>query len=288
LIYGLMPSMPRKPATSATAPVAPSPLPADTRAPRADGVQARARILTAALKLFAQHGFAKTSTREIAMAAQANIGAISYYFGDKAGLYRAVFTEPLGSPHEDMAQFDDANLTLRESIHGFYASFLAPLKQGHLVQQCMRLHFREMLEPTGMWAQELEQGIKPAQQALLNTLCRHLGVKKVDDDMQQLCFAVVALALQMFMGRDVIDAIAPQLVDSPQAIDRTTERMTLLALSMIEGERQRRLEHPRRSNLKAPLEASALAKAQSRPTSQASQKPKQSETRQQRARRPAE
>ena len=50
----------------------PSPLPADAagvRKPRADGVEARARLLRAALKLFAQKGFAKTSTREIAQAA---------------------------------------------------------------------------------------------------------------------------------------------------------------------------------------------------------------------------
>lgn len=225
------------PTPLASAPAKPA---TDSRRPRADGLEARARILTAALALFAQHGFAKTSTREIALAAQANIGAISYYFGDKAGLYRAVFTEPLGSPHEDTAKFDNADLTLRESIHGFYTGFLAPLKQGHLVQQCMRLHFREMLEPTGMWAQELEHGIKPSQLALLNMLCRHLGVKTVDDDMQQLSFAVVALALQMYMGRDVIDAIAPQLVNNPEAIDRTTHRMTLLALAMVEGERARR------------------------------------------------
>jgi TetR/AcrR family transcriptional regulator, regulator of cefoperazone and chloramphenicol sensitivity len=226
-----------------SAPSAPPPAPpaaTDSRRPRADGLEARARILAAALGLFAQHGFAKTSTREIAIAAQANIGAISYYFGDKAGLYRAVFTEPLGNPHDDAAQFDRVDLSLQEAIHGFYSHFLAPLKQGHLVQQCMRLHFREMLEPTGMWQEELENGIKPAQQALTNTLCRHLGVKKVDDDMQQLAFAIVALALQMFMGRDVIDAIAPQLVNSPEAIDRTTGRMTQLALSMIEGERARR------------------------------------------------
>jgi len=45
-----------------------------------------------------EQGFAKTSIREIALAAQANVASISYYFGDKAGLYRAVFSDPRTNP----------------------------------------------------------------------------------------------------------------------------------------------------------------------------------------------
>ena len=87
---------------------------AETRKQRVDGAEARARLLTTALRLFAEHGFARTSTREIAQAAGVNIAAISYYFGDKAGLYRAVYTEPLGSPGDDIALYDAPGLTLRQ------------------------------------------------------------------------------------------------------------------------------------------------------------------------------
>ena len=47
---------------------------------------ARERLMLAALKLFAQQGYAKTSVRAIAAEANANVAAISYYFGDKAAL----------------------------------------------------------------------------------------------------------------------------------------------------------------------------------------------------------
>lgn len=63
---------------------------------RTDSVVARERLLHSGLRLFAQQGFTKTSTRELAEAAGVNVASISYYFGDKAGLYRAVFMEPLG------------------------------------------------------------------------------------------------------------------------------------------------------------------------------------------------
>ena len=71
---------------------------AETRRQRAAGGEARQHLLLTALRLFSEKGFAKTSTRTIAKEAGVNIASISYYFGDKAGLYRAIFNEPLGNP----------------------------------------------------------------------------------------------------------------------------------------------------------------------------------------------
>ena len=119
------------------------------RKARSDGVQSRERLLHAAMRLFAEQGFAKTSTREIALAAGTNIASISYYFGDKAGLYRAAFTEPAPKPHEDLADFTNPALTPRESLPAFFGQLLGPLKQGDLARMCMRLYYPEMLEPTG-------------------------------------------------------------------------------------------------------------------------------------------
>lgn len=211
-----------------------------SKAQRSDGIDARKRLLLTALKLFAEKGFSQTSTREIALAANANIGAISYYFGDKAGLYRAVFTEPIGSSKDDIPLYDQPHFTLRESLEGFFDSFLEPMKQGELVQHCVRLHNREMIEPTGMWAQEVEQGIKPAHKAMVSVLCRHLKLAQADDDLLQLVFAIAALPLQMLLCRDVFMAIAPQLVNSPAAIDRAAARMADFAEYMVAGEKARR------------------------------------------------
>lgn len=243
------------------------PLP-DTRKPRADGEQSRERLLHAALGLFAENGFARTSTREIALAAGANIGAISYYFGDKAGLYRAVFTEPLGNPKDDIALYDQPHFTLRQSLDGFFSSFLEPLKQGAMVQQCVRLHFREMLEPTGLWAEELENGIKPAHAALVGVLCRHLGLKEADDEVHRLAFAMVALAIQMFVCRDVIDAIRPQLLADPRAIDVSAARLADMAEAMVacEAARRRSADHPSAAPDPTPLQAREPTGARTRLT----------------------
>ena len=212
----------------------------EARKQRSDGAHARAHLLHAALRLFSEKGFAKTSIRDIAQAAGANVAAISYYFGDKAGLYRAVFTEPLGSARDDIALYNQPHFTLRQSLEGFFAGFLEPLRQGELVQLSTRLHFREMLEPTGLWAEEINNGIKPAHAALVKVLCRHLDLSKADDEVHRLAFSITGLAIQMFVSREVVDTIRPQLFDAPDAVEQWAASLVAYAEAMVTVETARR------------------------------------------------
>lgn len=216
------------------------PVAARSRVPRSDGEQARKRLLHAALRLFADKGFAKTSTREIAQAAGVNIAAISYYFGDKTGLYRATFTEPLGSPRDMMPLFRQPGLTTRGAIEAFFTHFLEPMKQGELVQQCLRLHLREMLEPSSQWAEELRRDIQQPHAAIVAVLCRHLGLARADDDVHRLAFSISSLAVMLFVNQDVIQAIRPGLIRTAKAVDAWTPRLIEDAMALIELETRRR------------------------------------------------
>lgn len=211
----------------------------DTRKTRSDGAQSRERLLLAAMRLFAEQGFANTSTREIALAAGANIASISYYFGDKAGLYRAAFSEQTPCPPEDLAAFTDPSLSLRAALRAFYAALLCQLKQGDLARLCMRLWFREMLEPTGLWSEKIDNGIKPAHAGLMLVLGRHLGLAEPDDDVARLAFCVVGLAIQLMVTRDVIDQLHPTLLADDAAIDSWMARLVDYAEAMVNAEQAR-------------------------------------------------
>ena len=50
-------------------------------------------LTRAATRLFADHGFDGASVRAITRAAQANLGAVTYHFGTKRGLYEAVLEQ---------------------------------------------------------------------------------------------------------------------------------------------------------------------------------------------------
>lgn len=222
--------------------IAPSPAP--VRKSRTDGTDARTHLLQTALRLFSEKGFAKTSIREIALAARANMASISYYFGDKAGLYRAAFTEPMGSASDNISLYNQPGLTLHQALGGFFTGFLEPLKQGEMVQLCTRLHFREMMEPTGLWDEAVDNGIKPAHNALVDVLAGHLGLSSPDDDLHRLAFSITGLALQLFVGRDIVHTIRPQLLGQADAIDQWNERLVMFASAMVEAETRRRAPKP--------------------------------------------
>ena len=202
---------------------------------------ARSRLVISALRLFAEKGFEGATTREICELAGANISAIRYYFGDKAGLYRAAFTEPMcDAPcHSNIDTF--ASLPLSEALRLFFKEFLDPLKRGEELRLVMKLHFREMIEPTGAWQQEIDAEIKPQHEALVSLLKQHLGLKRVDVDVHRLAFAIIGMAVHYYVGHEVVSAISPQLLNTPKAIDTLGDRLAGYAVAMIEGELKRRL-----------------------------------------------
>jgi AcrR family transcriptional regulator len=53
------------------------------------GEETRARIITAAMRLFGEKGYEGASTRDIAVAAGVNAPALQYYFDNKEGAFRA-------------------------------------------------------------------------------------------------------------------------------------------------------------------------------------------------------
>lgn len=215
-------------------------LPERHRAARSDGEQSRGRLLHAGLRLFAQHGFSKTSTREIAEAAGTNVAAISYYFGDKAGLYRAVFLEPIDTAPPDLSPLFAGACSLREGLRCMLSGFIEPLKHDETARLCIKLHCREMLEPTGLWEEEITNGIKPMHAALVALLCRRFELKRADDEVQRLAVSIAGLGVHLFVSRDVIEALAPQLSATPEAVDLWAERLVMYAEAMIDAEQKRR------------------------------------------------
>jgi TetR/AcrR family transcriptional regulator, regulator of cefoperazone and chloramphenicol sensitivity len=203
---------------------------------------ARSRLVTSALRLFAEKGYESASTREICEAAGTNISAIRYYFGDKAGLYRAAFTEPMGESCCGANIGDYADLPLSEALGRFFSEFLEPLKKGEELGLVMKLHFREMIEPTGAWQQEIDAEIKPQHEALVTLLKGHLGLPDIDIDLHRLAFSIIGMAVHFYVGQDIVAAISAPMLSTPKAIDILAARLTGYAVSMIAGEAERRAQ----------------------------------------------
>ena len=60
---------------------------------REDGEVTRRHILETAVRLFAEHGYADTTSKMICKEAGVNIAAVNYHFGSRDDLYRAVLED---------------------------------------------------------------------------------------------------------------------------------------------------------------------------------------------------
>lgn len=66
------------------------------------GEETRRRILSAASQIFGERGYASATTRMIAQKAETNLPSLTYYFGNKEGLYRACADEIVADYHKSV------------------------------------------------------------------------------------------------------------------------------------------------------------------------------------------
>jgi hypothetical protein len=144
------------------------------------------------------------------------------------------------APVEQLERFGNTTLSLTDALRDLYRNFLTPLREGDTARLCMKLQMREMLEPTGLWQHELTHQIKPMHDAMLAVLCRHMGLKRVDDDLRRLAISIAALGVHLQIAGDVIDVLAPSLLGSAAAHDLWLERLVMYAMAMIDADVRRR------------------------------------------------
>ncbi len=83
------------------------------------------RILEAAEKLFADRGFDGTSIRDIASEADANVSMISYYFGSKENLMKAIIRQKVSDSQKSLEEvMADTTTTPVEKIQIFIRRFV--------------------------------------------------------------------------------------------------------------------------------------------------------------------
>jgi AcrR family transcriptional regulator len=225
-----------------------APVPATAADASARQPSAREELVRHATKIFAAKGFAAASTREICDAAGVNVAAIHYYFGDKEGLYRETLLRPIAEVVEAFGRFDDPALPFEQSMRMFFAPLLgvaAGDRDAVFEAQVMKMHLREMLEPSAAFRDVVGQTILPAHQALAGILARHCRLQAPDDDLHQLAFALVAMANDYCMSREFMKLLAPGVLDRPQANEKILERLVGYARALLDHEIARRREAAR-------------------------------------------
>jgi AcrR family transcriptional regulator len=230
------------------------------------GAATRGRLLQVALAEFAARGYAGASTREICEAAGVNPASIHYHFTDKAGLYRAVIVEPLQSLFEPLEQMHAAMPPDPEgALRAVYEVMFAPMRvRDRDVMNLIRLHFRELAEPTGVLGDTAIRATAPMFHRVLAIVSSSVTGRAdsdppEDDDIRRLTFCLIGMAFDFYTTTEERRVFAPGLLEHPADVDRLIARLALYGAAMIDAERRRRL----RSGTEEP--------AQPRPTQSLSQ-----------------
>lgn len=199
------------------------------------------RLVREAARIFADKGFDAASTRAICQAASANVAAIHYHFGDKAGLYRAVLKASIDQVTAALPTPEAlAALPIEQALHQWLRAFLSPLSGGEITQWFTRIHLRETLEPTPMMQTVIGEFVVPQFQHLVEHLARHCGLAEPDDELRRLAFAITALMNDYCLSQHWMQALAPGLLAGDDALARTLDRLTGYAHALVQHEVQRR------------------------------------------------
>ena len=200
---------------------------------RAD--QTRATLIRAALRLFGTQGFDGTSTRDIAAAANANIGSIAYHFGGKEGLHEACarhivetmqeLARPVltALPDAGSLQPDQAEALLRLALERMAGFVIGQPEAGAIVSFILR----ELDRPTAALDTVYTGVFEPVHRRFCEVWAAATGEDAESDATKIRVFTLIGQVIYFRIGREAVrrrmgwdrvgEAETAQVVEAAQA-----------------------------------------------------------------------
>ena len=175
------------------------------------------RLLAAGARLFAERGYADVSTRALTQTADVNLSAITYHFGGKEGLYRAVIarllreTEPLrsaliGDVRGGIARAGADRTELARVAMSFVRQMLAAQVLTDLPGGRMQIMLREIKEPSFAFDDVMAGHVDPVHDAVCALVAAARRAVPEDETVRILAHAVIGQCVVFGFGRRVIQS----------------------------------------------------------------------------------
>lgn len=161
------------------------------------GADTRTRLLDAATRLFTERGFGKVTIRDITAAARANLAAVSYHFGDKAGLYEEVLALGLRFAQELNAEtmLPREGHAPEERLRHYVRQYLPRIIRSDRRGGIYRLLTHEMSDPTPLATTYVRQAIMPRIEFLIEIVRELLGDAATDERVRRCVTSIQAQCL---------------------------------------------------------------------------------------------
>ncbi|MGE4314317.1 MAG: CerR family C-terminal domain-containing protein [Pseudobdellovibrionaceae bacterium] len=163
------------------------------RCPKKTLKDAKSRLLEAAVKIFAHHGFEGASTRMLVKEAGVNISAIPYYFSGKEGLYEAVLRHIMAVVHEDRGEAiaamraalekgDVTQETAHALLHEFVGGFIGFLLGEKATPYMAQIIMREQMQPSPAFDLIYEELMRPVHMMFTRLVAILIGEKPESEE----------------------------------------------------------------------------------------------------------
>lgn len=194
----------------------------------------RERLLDAAGEIFAAEGFAKATVRGICDRAGANIAAVNYHFGDKDGLYAAVFQHAASCGRIALPKIGD-QAEPPEKLRAAVRSLLSCVFDSERPAWYGKLMIREMVEPTPMLSSLVESNFRPLYEAL-HEIVGDLAEGRLKRPALGRCVrSLIAQCAYYHHARAVIARLEPKLRFDAAEIERLAEHIAEFTIAGIAG-----------------------------------------------------
>lgn len=198
----------------------------------------RVALINAGLHLFGEQGFDATSTRQIAQAAEANISAISYYFGGKQGLRFAcaehaveMLTDITNARLPEIRDLDQqgAGLALEHILSGLVNMLLQQPQAKDLSQFILR----EVAQAGAVLDAMFPEFIEPTHKSLCELWARATGQGAESEAVILTLFSLLGQVVYFRVGQDIVnkrmgwDSVGPEQAAMIESVIRANLRATL-------------------------------------------------------------
>ena len=221
------------------------------------------RLLEAAAREFALHGFAATRIRDIVDGAGVNLAAVNYHFGGKGGLYQATLAH-LAREARDAFPIDSPELRAMRPEDQFRA-YVRVMLMRYLGQEhafpLSGIVAHELLDPTPAFGQIVQGVSKPQLDRLAEIVRALLGPRASGDDVALASLSAASQFTFFLFGRRLFEAQFPVLAADPAVVDRLAGHISAACLAAMRATREQ-LEGERRARVTPARPAQAMAKGE--------------------------
>jgi TetR/AcrR family transcriptional regulator, regulator of cefoperazone and chloramphenicol sensitivity len=213
---------------------------ASGRASRQDGLATRQQILEVAGQVFARHGYANATSKEICAKARTNAAAVNYHFGGKDGLYSAVLVEAHRRlvTVEELSQLVESARDARSKLEAILGRLISEISRSSRKPSWeFRVLARELLSPSPMLDAMARGEAAPKARILRTIVAEIMRLPESDPAVVRSLVNVIAPCILLIIGhRGLLKKVLPDMDLDPENLRRHLMTYAMAGLEAVAKE----------------------------------------------------